>query len=238
MRRPPSNRLLLLSPLLTALPASAFAPSIGKLAPSRESSRSVAAPPLRSAPSRLSAAPSAQPQPLSTCGDWSAYLDESKGLIYYFHRRTGESTWDPPAGVELNVELTGEKKRQMRERLRAYLEERLGQEFRLEEGDSLLRERDEQLERLQSGGAGNVGEDSSSNALDISKTDRDIASDKARSGVVASYGPWVAIVDEKRGMIYYHNESTNTTTWNRPSDFPFVKLTAKRRKELQEQNRR
>ncbi|KAL3788386.1 hypothetical protein HJC23_009192 [Cyclotella cryptica] len=257
MRRPPSNRLLLLSPLLTALPASAFTPpSISKLPSSSTSSRAdtssssssssscrrhhaaVSSTSLRSNPSRLSPTPSTQPQPLSTCGDWSAYLDESKGLIYYFHRRTGESTWDPPAGVDLNVELTGEKKSEMRDRLRAYLEERLGQEFRLGEGDELLRERDRQLEQQRTNDVRNNAEESSANALDIPKTNQDIASDKARSGIVASYGPWVAIIDEKRGMIYYHNDNTDTTTWSRPANFPFIKLSARKRKELQEQNRR
>lgn len=31
------------------------------------------------------------PTALGTAGDWSAYLDESKGLIYYFNPKTGES---------------------------------------------------------------------------------------------------------------------------------------------------
>ncbi|KAL7481777.1 hypothetical protein ACHAW6_007452 [Cyclotella cf. meneghiniana] len=186
--------------------------------------------------------PSAQPQPLSTSGDWSAYLDESKGLIYYFHRRTGESTWDPPAGVDLNVELTAEKKREMRERLREYLEHRLGQEFALDEGEKLLQETNRQRDmppgQQQKSQAITNNVESYSSTIDIPKTNQDIASDRARSGILASYGPWVALIDEKRGMIYYHDQTTNTTTWNRPSDFPFIKLSAKKRKELQEQNRR
>jgi hypothetical protein len=36
-------------------------------------------------------APSSFPTALGTDGDWSAYLDESKGLIYYFNPQTGES---------------------------------------------------------------------------------------------------------------------------------------------------
>ena len=34
----------------------------------------------------------AVPKVLGTSGDWSAYLDESKGLIFYFNPKTGEST--------------------------------------------------------------------------------------------------------------------------------------------------
>jgi hypothetical protein len=35
---------------------------------------------------------SAVPKALGTSGDWSAYLDESKGLVFYFNPQTGEST--------------------------------------------------------------------------------------------------------------------------------------------------
>jgi hypothetical protein len=62
--------------------------------------------------------------------------------------------------------------------------------------------------------------------------------DKRRSGVLAAHGPWIALIDEKRGMIYYRDEASNVTTWNRPASFPFIKLSAAKRKELQEQNRR
>ena len=34
---------------------------------------------------------SSPPEALGTIGNWSAYLDESKGLVYYFNPRTGES---------------------------------------------------------------------------------------------------------------------------------------------------
>ncbi len=36
-------------------------------------------------------APSSLPTALGVEGDWSAYLDESRGLIYYFNPKTGES---------------------------------------------------------------------------------------------------------------------------------------------------
>ena len=32
------------------------------------------------------------PKALGTSGDWSAYLDESKGLVFYFNPKTGDST--------------------------------------------------------------------------------------------------------------------------------------------------
>ena len=34
---------------------------------------------------------SSPPEALGTSGNWSAYLDESRGVVYYFNPRTGES---------------------------------------------------------------------------------------------------------------------------------------------------
>lgn len=63
---------------------------------------------------------------LASVGDWSAYLDESKGLIYYFNRRTGESQWEPPSNVVFpEIMISSEKKLEMRVRLKTYLKERL-----------------------------------------------------------------------------------------------------------------
>ena len=63
---------------------------------------------------------------LASVGDWSAYLDESKGLIYYFNRRTGDSQWEPPSNVVFpEIMISSEKKLEMRVRLKTYLKERL-----------------------------------------------------------------------------------------------------------------
>ena len=63
---------------------------------------------------------------LASVGDWYVYLDESKGLIYYFNRRTGESQWEPPSNVVFpEIMISSEKKLEMRVRLKTYLKERL-----------------------------------------------------------------------------------------------------------------
>ena len=63
---------------------------------------------------------------LASVGDWSAYLDESKGLIYYFNRRTDESQWEAPSNVVFpEIMISSEKKLEMRVRLKTYLKERL-----------------------------------------------------------------------------------------------------------------
>jgi len=66
------------------------------------------------------------PAPLATVDDWAAYLDESKGLIYYFNRRTGRSQWEPPANVVFpEIAMSIDKKAEMRARLKIYLKDRL-----------------------------------------------------------------------------------------------------------------
>lgn len=66
------------------------------------------------------------PAPLASADDWSAYLDESKGLLYYFNHRTGKSQWEPPANVVFpNISMSADKKMEMRAQLKSYLKERL-----------------------------------------------------------------------------------------------------------------
>eukprot|EP00984_Skeletonema_dohrnii_P000597 scaffold190_cov109-Skeletonema_dohrnii-CCMP3373.AAC.6 len=69
---------------------------------------------------------SQSPAPLASLDDWSAYLDESKGLLYYFNRRTGKSQWEPPAGIIFpEIAMSIDKKVEMRAQLKSYLKERL-----------------------------------------------------------------------------------------------------------------
>lgn len=130
--------------------------------------------------------------------------------------------------MELKLDLSGDVKKVMREKLRGYLEERLGNNSDLVEADALLGEQ-----------SSVVGGTSGGNMLAVvNKSPQEILADKRRSGILATHGTYIALIDEKRGMIYYHDEATNRTSWNRPDDFPFIKLSAAKRKELQEQNRR
>ena len=143
----------------------------------------------------------------------------------------------------MNVELSAEKKREMRERLRGYLVERLGSEAgALEEGERLLAVRDEMEKEQSDSIASSSTRTSTASAvspttIEASKSPAEISRDRS-SGILATHGPWIALIDPKRGMIYYHNQESNITSWNRPSDFPFIKLSAKKRRELQEINRR
>eukprot|EP00985_Skeletonema_marinoi_P001433 scaffold570_cov136-Skeletonema_marinoi.AAC.24 len=68
---------------------------------------------------------SQSPAPLASVDDWSAYLDESKGLLYYFNRRTGKSQWEPPDVVFPEIAMSIDKKVEMRAQLKSYLKERL-----------------------------------------------------------------------------------------------------------------
>jgi WW domain len=44
----------------------------------------------------VSAANEECPTPMLSEGDWSAFISRDSGQVYYFHRVTGESRWEPP----------------------------------------------------------------------------------------------------------------------------------------------
>lgn len=115
----------------------------------------------------------------------------------------------------------------MREKLRGYLQQRLEVEF--DEANALLGE--QQSNSVVSAST------TYESTIKITKSPQEIKSD-IQNGILATSGPWMALIDEKRGMIYYHDPVSSTTTWNRPNDFPFIKLSASKRRELQEVNRR
>eukprot|EP01082_Thalassiosira_pseudonana_P007917 g6951.t1 g6951 contig23:1543955-1546931(-) len=253
MRRSP-NTLSVLCHLLTALPTSAFvppsfprqqissttssSPASSRCAQDTSSFYSSSAVLLSSTKDNLEATaietlPSfSAPQPLASSGDWSAYLDESKGLIYYFHRRTGESTWEPPQGIDFDIDMSPEKKMEMRSRLKGYLEQRLNDQAS-DLMDVIEVERKKGMEQMK----GQTADDVKSMGP-AKKSQRDIQGDIEKSGVIARTGNWEALIDEKRGMIYYYNTETKESSWNRPKDFRYFKLSAAKRIALQEQNKR
>ncbi|KAL7574607.1 hypothetical protein ACA910_002960 [Epithemia clementina (nom. ined.)] len=75
----------------------------------------------------------ARPEPLSSEGDWTAYLDEdTTGLIYYFNGRTGESLWEPPTETFPIVVLPRQMRRQAESKRSEYIKSLQNQEARNE----------------------------------------------------------------------------------------------------------
>ena len=134
----------------------------------------------------------------------------------------------------------------MRSRLKDYLEERLNSsanEFVGAFGDTVI-VGDSGGGRRDVDDGGEAGEKSNAKEmkamrLDLSRkkvTAAKVAETRNRD-VVSEWGRWQALVDNRRGLIYYHDESTRESTWDRPEGFPPFKLSASRRIALEERNR-
>jgi len=125
----------------------------------------------------------------------------------------------------------------MRSRLKDYLEERLNSsasEFVGAFGDNGGRRDDDD--------GGEAGEKSNARekAMRLELTKKKVMAKEAETrnrDVVSEWGRWQALIDNRRGLIYYYDESTRESTWDRPEGFPPFKLSASRRIALEERNR-
>eukprot|EP00569_Conticribra_weissflogii_P020337 CAMPEP_0171431328 /NCGR_PEP_ID=MMETSP0881-20121228/7184_1 /TAXON_ID=67004 /ORGANISM="Thalassiosira weissflogii, Strain CCMP1336" /LENGTH=763 /DNA_ID=CAMNT_0011951599 /DNA_START=29 /DNA_END=2320 /DNA_ORIENTATION=+ len=187
------------------------------------------------------------PQPLATSGDWSAYLDESKGLVYYFHRRTGESQWEAPAGIVFpDMKMSTSQKIEMRKKLKTYLEERLNRSagYYL---DGLQEEKREREKRDRESvliyeEERNSQENFNQKTVSLKEIATSISNSyinrMSNKSVVAEWNEWTARIDEQRGLIYYYNSITKGSSWDAPESFPEFKLSASKKIILEAQNRR
>ena len=160
----------------------------------------------------------------------------------YTHPPPGE----PPPNADFSgvqTSIGAAKKREMRSRLKDYLEERLNSsanEFVGAFGDTAIV--DDNGGRRDDDDGGEAGEKSNARekATRLDLTGKKVAAKEAETrnrDVVSEWGRWQALVDNRRGLIYYFDESTRESTWDRPEGFPPFKLSASRRIALEERNR-
>ncbi|EJK64174.1 hypothetical protein THAOC_15116 [Thalassiosira oceanica] len=160
---------------------------------------------------------------LQTIGDWECYLDESKGLVYYHNRITGKSQWEQPEDVafdNVHRSIPLSKKVEMRNRLKAYLEERLTDSSTDFIGTLQDDRKDAQWKR---------------NQAQMRLEDR---KNSQAGDVVAEWNEWQAIIDKRRGSIYYFDRIARTSTWDRPKGFADFKLSPSQEAMMNEQRRR
>ncbi len=140
------------------------------------------------------------------------------------HRRTaGEPPSDADfSGLRTNIGTT--KKREIRARLRNYLEERLNESA-------------SEFVSSFSGTAVDGKTNVPGRADRFGSTSREYAESRNKD-VVFEWGIYQAVVDNRRGQIYYHDTITKISSWERPEGFPPYKLSASRRIALEEQSRR
>ena len=123
----------------------------------------------------------------------------------------------------------------MRERLKNYLEERLSDSSTEYIGLMQQDRRDAEWKRRDAGEKLKM----TKSQLKASKTQA--PTEKKQQGdkdIVSEWNKWQAIVDNKRGMVYYYNKKTSQSQWDKPTGFPEFKLSASKRVALEEQNKR
>ncbi|KAL9189070.1 hypothetical protein ACHAXT_011560 [Thalassiosira profunda] len=190
------------------------------------------------------------PEALGASGDWAAYLDESKGLIYYFNPRTGESTWEPPEDADfsgIQSKIDASKKAEMRDKLKGYLEERLNDsstefvgamhedrrdmEWRRREAEERVAEEKSKVEKMTTEAKQKTVSAKKAGEVIVKKS-------LGEKEILAEWKEWQALVDDKRGQIYYFNKRSRESSWERPEGFPEPKLSASRKVALEEQSKR
>ena len=136
---------------------------------------------------------------------------------------------EPPEGTDFSgvqTRISAAKKVDMRERLKTYLEERLKNSIESTEGaTTIATDNDEMPKRI----------------INTSKKNVPVKEQRTKEenkDIIAEWGQWQALVDNKRGAIYYYNKKTSESTWDKPTGFPNFKLSASKRIALEEQRKR
>mmetsp|Transcript_33692 Transcript_33692/g.60660 ORF Transcript_33692/g.60660 Transcript_33692/m.60660 type:complete len:624 (+) Transcript_33692:83-1954(+) len=131
------------------------------------------------------------------------------------------------------MNLGAAKKVEMRERLKNYLEERLNDSSTDFIGSMQDDRREMEWKRKE------AGEKLKMNKSKLeSSTKKVVANKTGNSDNVSEWKEWQALIDNKRGQIYYYNKNTRKSSWERPDGFPDFKLSASKRVALEEQNKR
>lgn len=134
----------------------------------------------------------------------------------------------------MHTNISAAKKVEMRERLKNYLEKRL-QESASEFVDEMQKENAE-IRKRNNDQIADVRESAKMKAMDSNKKFPLKEKETSNKDIVHEWSTWQALIDNKRGQIYYYNRETYESSWDRPDGFPVFKLSASKRTFMKELN--
>jgi len=175
---------------------------------------------------------------------WRAVVDEASGDVYYYNRKTRETTWDRPEGVEID-----ERKRTFPDEsgvTTVASEDNVGAEestetIPLEVVNSGLthddatngKEADEHKDQVNGDHedaaevtAKDEAEDETEKPEPEPEPEEEPEEEQEQDQ--ASSGKWKAVADKVSGQTYYYHTATQETTWDKPDDYVEKKGMVKR----------
>lgn len=136
----------------------------------------------------------------------------------------------------IQTKIGAAKKVEMRERLKSYLETRLS-DSASEFMGAMQQEESEDMEMKREEVVGDK-KLFRTKKVKLESTNKDkVPANEINRNIVSEWGQWQALIDSKRGQIFYYNKKSQESSWERPDGFPSFKLSASKRIALAEQNK-
>ncbi|OWY94051.1 hypothetical protein PHMEG_00036332 [Phytophthora megakarya] len=148
--------------------------------------------------------------------EWEKHVDEASGSAYYHNTRTGESSWEVPAGF-LSPRASDSPDKP---KWRRFVDEESGATYYHDEASGISRwdkpedfvpESEEQEQETQK-----AEEQEDAEAED---PQNEAAEPVSNGKETQSTVQWLKYVDAASHKPYYHNPSTGKTQWEEPEDF-------------------
>ncbi|KAL4170040.1 hypothetical protein KRP22_010949 [Phytophthora ramorum] len=164
-------------------------------------------------------------------GEWERHADEASGSAYYYNVRTGESSWEVPAGFKSprakeSIEKEAPKWREFvdDESGATYYYDEVSGTSRWEKPEGFaLEKKNTQQQEVEEQEIGQPQEETvettPEHAVGVKKQEVETLEKEGEETASASAQQWVKYVDANSNKPYFYNASTGKTQWEEPEGF-------------------